>query len=103
MAGEENVNEQMEEAEKKEKKKKGKNSKEKEKEKKDKDSKEKEKEKEKKGKDSKEKEKTKDPAKLRLKVGKIDAKIDALKAKKEEIIRQLYELEIAAASNRVGT
>lgn len=37
--------------------------------------------------------KTSDPAKLRMMVENIDAKIDALKAKRERIIRQLYELE----------
>ncbi|URE13533.1 hypothetical protein MUK42_34662 [Musa troglodytarum] len=42
------------------------------------------------------KEKTQDPAKLRMKLEKLDAKIDDLKAKKEEIIKQLFELEGAA-------
>lgn len=37
--------------------------------------------------------KTSDLAKLRMMVENIDAKIDALKAKRERIIRQLYELE----------
>ncbi|KAG6507591.1 hypothetical protein ZIOFF_032941 [Zingiber officinale] len=45
----------------------------------------------------KEKEKTNDPVKLRMKVEKLDAKIDALKAKKEEIIKQLYDLEGAGS------
>ncbi|KAG6493100.1 hypothetical protein ZIOFF_048076 [Zingiber officinale] len=40
---------------------------------------------------------TRDPAKLRAMVENIDAKIDALKAKRERIIRQLYELEGAGA------
>ncbi|RRT49800.1 hypothetical protein B296_00021570 [Ensete ventricosum] len=38
-------------------------------------------------------EKTTDTAKLRMKLEKLDAKIDALKAKKEEVIKQLFELE----------
>lgn len=45
----------------------------------------------------KEKEKTNDPVKLRMKVEKLDAKIDALKAQREEIIKQLYDLEGAGS------
>ncbi|KAG0448055.1 hypothetical protein HPP92_028023 [Vanilla planifolia] len=39
------------------------------------------------------KEKITDPAKLREKIEKIDAKIDSLKAKREVLVKQLYELE----------
>lgn len=45
----------------------------------------------------KDKEKITDPHRLRRKLQNIDAKIDALKAKKEEVIRQLYALEQGAA------
>ncbi|RWW61996.1 hypothetical protein BHE74_00030917 [Ensete ventricosum] len=55
--------------------------------------KEKDKKKKDKEKSADSKEKIQDPAKLRMKLEKIDAKIDVLKGKKEEIIKQLFEIE----------
>ena len=44
-----------------------------------------------------EKKKIKDPAALKAKLQKIDEKMEALRVKKEEMTKQLHELEAAAA------
>lgn len=64
--------------------------------------KDKEKKKEKVHKSQDEKKKIKDPAALRAKLESIDAKIEALKVKKDDVLKQLHELEATAGKSAEG-